>query len=494
MTTFGSSLLDRLLRRETPDNPLRSTLKSGNASQTRASKEISCIHFFGSHKIVDRQPKTVNELYGHEVSDYLPLGMIRIVLVLLLMAHTALSQNPEAGRHVADARNAVSNKNYASAYEHLLKAHAYHPYHQGILYQLGVMSALTGKPDESISYLRKALFVNAGYKLDIEELASVKDRQDFIQLIELQKELQVVVALSDTAFVLKDRGLHIESVAVDPKTGIAYAGSVRKRKIVSVDAKGTVRDFVTTGEHGLTAVLGLRVDSKRHSLWACSSPVEEMEGYDSLLPSRVSRFDLSTGKLIAHYEAPGTTGHIFGDLTMAPTGQVFVADSRTNEIYVVNEKSGTLERFLTAADFWNIQGISCTDDGRYLFISDYVKGPYRMDMASRKVIKVNAQSENSLKGIDGLIYHNGALLALQNGTYPLRVMRFRLNGTLDTITSAEIIDQGRPVLNEPTQGTVVGNDFYYVANSQWGGYDKNHKPKPSTALQDIVILKCRLQQ
>ena len=419
--------------------------------------------------------------------------MIRILVVFLFTFRAALGQNPEVGRHVAEARKAAANKDYAAAYDHLIKAHTYHPYHQGILYQLGVMSALTGKPDESIPYPRKALHINAAYKLDIQELTSIKDRPDFKALTQLQQELQSVMASSDTAFVFHDRLLHIESVDVDPKTGTAYAGSIRKRKIVAVDSKGAVSDFVETGKHGLTAVLGLRIDVTRQSLWACSSPMEEMEGYDSLLPSRVSRFDLRTGKLIAQYEASGGTGHIFGDLTIAPNGQVFVADSRTNEIYLVNEKSGTLERFLTDSDFWNIQGISFSDDGRYLFISDYVKGPYRLELPTRKLMKITSQVENSLKGIDGLLYDKGALIALQNGTFPFRVVRFQLNKSLDTITGAEILDQGRPELNEPTQGTIVGRDLYFVANSQWGGYDDKRKPKAVGELQDIVVLKYRLR-
>ena len=82
--------------------------------------------------------------------------MIRILVVFLFIFRAALGQNPDVGRYVAEAHKAAVNKDYAAAYDHLIKAHTYHPHHQGILYQLGVMSALTGKPNESIPYLRKA--------------------------------------------------------------------------------------------------------------------------------------------------------------------------------------------------------------------------------------------------------------------------------------------------------------------------------------------------
>lgn len=419
--------------------------------------------------------------------------MIRLACLFLLMASLAVAQNPEVNRYLAEARKALAGKDYPAAYDALTKAYAFHPYHQAILYNLGVMAAATGRPDESIPHLRKALHVNAGYKLDIPELATLKDRSDFQELLQLQKRLQTVVTHSDTAFVLKDRSLHVESVAIDAKTGTRYVGSVHKKKIVAIDNKGQATDFIAPGAHGLTAVLGLRVDPRGKFLWACSSPMEEMDGYDSLAPSRVFQFELPSGKLIASYEPPAPTGHVLGDLAIGPVGQVFVSDSRTNEIYVVNEATKKLDRFLTDSGFWNIQGITFTDDGKYLFISDYIKGPYRLELLNRNLIKLDIRTDNSLKGIDGLLWHKNSLLALQNGTSPLRVMRFMLNNTLDTLVTAEIIDQGRPELNEPTQGVIVGNEFYFVGNSQWGGYGKDHKPKPNVELQDIVVLKYKLR-
>lgn len=415
--------------------------------------------------------------------------MTRLILLLLLVTVSATAQSPEVNRYLNEARLAVTNKDYPLAYEKLTKAHALHPYHQAILYNLGVMAAATGHPDESIDYLKKALHINAGYKLDVPQLATLKDRSDFQALLELQTQLQQVVTNSDTAAVLKDRILHAECVTVDSKTGTMYIGSVRKRKIVAIDKDGKASDFTSSGENEMTAVLGLRLDGHGKFLWACSSPMEEMEGNDSLPPSYVFKFDLATRKLIAKYEPQVKTGHVFGDLAIAPDGRVFVSDTRTNEIYRVNEATKKLEKFFADTEFWNIQGISFSDDGKFLFVSDYIKGPYRLELATKKLVKLQTQVENSLKGIDGMLFYKGSLLALQNGTSPLRAMHFKLNATMDTIVGAEIIDQGRGELNEPTQGALVGNDFYYVATSQWGGYDQNKLPKAPKDLEDIVILK-----
>ncbi len=418
--------------------------------------------------------------------------MTRTLLLFLIVVGHAFGQSPELGRYMTEARKALAGKDYLLAYDNLIKAHAVHPYHQGILYQLGLTAAATGRSDESITYLRKALHINAGYKLDAPELVSLKDHTDFQELVALQKKLQTPVINSDTAMVYHNRTLHVESVARDGSTGVTYLGAVHQGTIISA-GKMMGSPLVDKGKFGLTSVLGLRLDKSGEFLWACSSPMEELDGYDSLAPSRVFKFKKS-GKLVAQFEAPVKTGHIFGDLNIHPTtGAVFVSDSRTNEIYRVNESTKKLDLFFISPEFWNLQGICFSDDGKYLFISDYIKGPFRLDLASRQLVKLNSTVENSLKGIDGLLFYKGTLIALQNGTSPFRAMRFVLNDNLDTIVRAEIIDQGHPALGEPTQGTIVGDELYYVANSQWGGYTNDHKLKPENELQDVVILKCKLK-
>ncbi len=420
--------------------------------------------------------------------------MKKLTLLLLFITLAAPAQEKDLNYYLAEARKFSSAKDYVQAYAMMAEAHKLHPYHQGILYQLGILGALTNRPEESVANLRKAIYINAGYKLaEQPELVVLKDRADFQELLRLQQQLQAPIVHSDTAFVLRDRSLHIESVTLDPASGSFYLGSVHKRKIVSVDKSGRVKDFTTSGQDGLTAVFGVRVDPKGKSLWACSSPMEEMQEYDSTAKSVVSHYELKTGKLLSQYRPTEKLGHVFGDLIMNSKGEVFVSDSKNNVLFKVNEKAGTLELYFSSDEFWNLQGLAFSPDDRYLFISDYIKGPFRLDTKSKELIKIKSNIDASLKGVDGLSYHQGSLIALQNGTFPFRATRYTLNATFDTITGSTIIDQAHPAMNEPTIGTVDKDVFYYVATSQWGGYDNKHQIKDSAQLQDIVILKYNLR-
>ncbi len=420
--------------------------------------------------------------------------MRKFTLIFLFITLAASAQDKDLNYYVSSSRKFAEVKDYEHAYIMMAEAHKLHPYHQGILYQLGILGALTNRPEESVQYLRKAIHINAGYKLaDQPDLAVLQDRPDFRELLDLQKKLLTPVIHSDTALVLRDRTLHIESVALDAATGTYYLGSIRQRKIVMVDKNGNVKDFTVPGQHRLAAVFGVRIDPNTRTLWVCSSPIEEMQGYDSLAMSTVSQFDLKSGALLRQYTPAEKSGHVFGDLILNSKGEVFVTDSKNNIIYKANDKTASLDVFFSSDEFWNVQGISFSYQERYLFISDYIKGPYRLNVETKELIKIKSNVETSLKGIDGLTYFKGSLIALQNGTSPFRATRFTLNAFMDTIIGSTPIDQAHPAMNEPTLGTVVKNVFYYVANSQWGGYDEKHQIKDASQLQDIVVLKSELK-
>jgi hypothetical protein len=220
----------------------------------------------------------------------------------------------------------------------------------------------------------------------------------------------------------------------------------------------------------------------------------EMENYDTLSTSHVYKYDLN-GKLLAKY-SPELTGKdfIFGDLLLNKNGEVFISDTQNNTIFKVNETTNKLESFFTSEQFWNIQGITFSEDEKYLFIADYIKGIYRLNPKTKELAPLVKGISVSLKSVDGLLWYQNSLIAIQNGVVPMRVTRYFLNPTLDTITGFEIIDRAHPAFNEPTNGCIVGNTLYYVANSQWGGYDEKHQLKTEDQLQDIVILKADLHK
>src|SRR5260370_6225784 len=82
----------------------------------------------------------------------------------------------ELQKFYSEAMAAYKAKDYSQFYEKIKGANKIHPYHQGVLYQLGIAAALTGKKSEAIQNLKKAILINTDFKLEgIVDFISIKD-------------------------------------------------------------------------------------------------------------------------------------------------------------------------------------------------------------------------------------------------------------------------------------------------------------------------------
>lgn len=418
--------------------------------------------------------------------------MKRFILFFFFLAVSWAYGQSNLQEYMTASREAYKAKDNKKFYDMIVAAHKLHPYHQGILYNAGIAAALNGLPDEAFSYLRKAILIKADYNLDIDDLASLRTLPQFNEIKTLQAELQQQVVHSDTAFIIRQKDLHIESIAPGERPGIFYLGSIHKRKIIQSDEKGNITDFTTSAQDGLTSVFGIKVDKKNNILWACASPMPEMENFDSVSRSGLFKYDLKSKKLIKRYAPATRRDHTFGDLTLDAKGMPFVSDSKNNVIYSLDD-SGNLTEFFASDQFWSLQGLTFSDDGKYLFIADYVKGIFRLRLDDKVLIQLPAAFDLAVKSVDGLTFYKNNLIAIQNLVVPMRATAYKLNGTKDKLAGYEIIDRGHAAFNEPTIGCLLNDDFYYVANSLWSGYTQDHQLKPETQLQDVVILKTNLK-
>ena len=412
--------------------------------------------------------------------------------VLFLMGYFALAQGYQ--HFYSEAKKALDEKRYPEFYTLIKKANELHPYHQTILWYAGVAAAVNDKPDESIAFLTKAININTGYDLDDPDLDTIRELPAFQQLIRLKEKLSLAVIHSDTGYVIQDRQLHLECVAFDPTDKTLYGGSIHKRKIIKINCEGVVSDFTQAEQYGMGSIFGLRVDVKNRILWACSSAIPEMQHYDSTLAPGLFQFDIKTGMMVKTYRPLDTLrNHIFGDLVLDSKGIPYVSDSRNNVIYKYDHKHGELRPYFSSKEFWSIQGLCFSADDNQLYIADYVKGIFMLDVKIMKLSKVNAQYDLSLKGTDGILFYKNSLITIQNGVQPNRVVRHYLDASGSSLTRYEYIDNAHPAFGEPTIGSLNDNNLFYVANSQWSVYE-NGKIKDPAELHPIVILKYVLKE
>ena len=278
---------------------------------------------------------------------------------------------------------------------------------------------------------------------------------------------------------------HPDGVAYDARRRRFCLGSVRLRRVSCKNHDGTIVDY--GNKAGLWSVLGIAAAANGH-LWLATVALPETSGFTPALRGKTAlvEIDPATDAVVTRVEAPlDSLEHSFGDITVAPDGSVIVSDG-----------VGTLHRFragklepLGAPRSWvSPQGITSSPDGKRLFVADYSRGVFRVDPVTGAATQLTSPTGTTLLGIDGLAYHNGNLVAIQNGIRPYRVVRLHLDRTASRIESLEVLESNHPQFDEPTTGVVVGDRYYFIANSHWPAFAEGKTPEAKVSAPLLMVL------
>lgn len=428
----------------------------------------------------------------------LKLFVAAALLACSLFSAGASAQNDvvkDVRYYMQQATQAYRAKDYAAYLENMKQALNLRQEHPTLMYNLAGAYALNGNKSEAIGWLGKVAAMGLIYAAaEDEDFASIKDSEEFKNLLQKFEANKAPINHSTPAFTLEEKGLITEGLAYDSATGTFYVSSAHKRKILSVDKKGAAREF-SSGQDGLWSVMGMKVDAKRRHLWVASTAIPQMMNFTEADKNRtgVFKYDLKTGKLIKKYLLPETTKpHTFGDLAVHPSGDVYVTDSQTPAIYVISRATDALELYAGPEPFGSPQGLDFSADGKYLFVADYGRGIFVSEVKSKKFVKLERPENVSLLGVDGLYFHKGSLIAVQNGSRPHRIVRAFLNPAMNRVERLEVIEANHPLFDEPTLGVVAGDKFYFIANSQWGSVNEQGQLAPADKLKQPLILKAKL--
>jgi hypothetical protein len=240
-------------------------------------------------------------------------------------------------------------------------------------------------------------------------------------------------------------------------------------------------------------MIALKVDPKRRILWATEVA---LDGFSSCRSkdwgrSAVLIYELSSRRLLHRIEGPPNTA--LGDMVLTNEGDAIISDGDRGGIYRFKRNSERIER-VDAGDFISPQTPVFLPDQRHLIVPDYLRGLGILDLRTKAVSWIPMDGRHALNGIDGLYLSGHTLLATQNGTSPERVIRFGLALSLRQVNSESIIERATTSLGDPTHGVIIGDDFYYIANSGWDTLDDHGNRKPGAAITDALIMRAPVQE
>jgi hypothetical protein len=421
-----------------------------------------------------------------------------IVLCLLVLNYlSAFAQTfAEMNESRLAERKAVADyraKNFPSFLENMRKANDLRPNHSRLIYNLAIAYALNNQPNESLNRLEQLVKMGLAFQIEKDDdFKSLFENKRFKQIQQQMNRHKLPVNNSKQAFSLKQKDLITEGIAYNPKTKTFYISSIHQRKIIAVKNSQT-QDFSTEAD-GLWSVSGMRVDAKRQILWVCSSAFPQMKGFKKEDDGKagIFKYDLKTGKLLKKYLLSNESEkHALGDLVLNKKGDVFATDSISPYIYFIDSKTDKLEIFVKSDLFSSLQGAAFTPDEKTMVVADYGKGIFKIEMQTKQITQLKPASNVTILGLDGFYWHRGKLIAIQNGINPQRVVSFTMNPQMTQIIDFETLEANHPNFNEPTLGVIIGNELFYIANSQWELVNEKAELQ-SEKLKNPVILKLKL--
>jgi sugar lactone lactonase YvrE len=430
------------------------------------------------------------------------MPLLILVLLGLALAVPGAAQHPAADSAQA-ARDAwrqavplIRRKEWAPAREHARRAFEAWPAQP---FYVAAYASLSARMSDTAQTVRALTHLaDLGLGLDVaadSDFALVKNAAALRGVVRRLAANAAPMAKSVVAATLAEADFFPEGMSHDPARGVWYLGSIRHRKVTRIARGGAADDIVKAGQDGLWAVFGVRADPASGTLWVTTAAIPQMAGYVPADSGRsgIYAFDLSTGRLKARYLLPPSApGHLLGDLVVAPNGDVYATDSQDPAIWRVLKGGSEAQEFLRHPLFRSLQGPAVDPAGRTLYVADYSHGVLAVDLNTRETSVLATPPRTTALGIDGLAWHAGSLVGVQNGVAPPRIVRLALDGRGRRIIGIEVIDRQLALATEPTIGTVWGKSFFYVANSQWESYDQAGRLKAGVRLEPPRILEITL--
>lgn len=411
--------------------------------------------------------------------------MKNILLLNLLISSFILSSQSLRDLY-KEGVTAYEQKDYQTFKNRMFAIDSMRPNYPPAIYNLASAYALLGEKEKSFQKLNQFILMSAydAFEED-EDFLSLQAEPQFYQLLDKRMELsrEISVKIDQELSLINS---HPESITYSKKLKAFFIGGVRDGHIWMMK-NGQAPNIWTATTSDSWAIMGLDVSADGKHLWVCTTALDNHQHVQKEDMEKVSvlKYDIKKKRLIKKYVLPPK--HVFGDLVVDKKGNVFISDSQTNHIYTISKEKEELERFMDLSNqAFSLQGLTLNDDQTQLFVSDYISGIYKLDISKKKIIHLNTTEQVLLKGIDGLYYQDGYLIALHNGTRPNRVVKYQLDTSENQIVNKQILAQAG-LLDEPTQGTFIGNTFYYIANSPWGAYNEETGFKPAN--QTLIIGK-----
>jgi len=279
-----------------------------------------------------------------------------------------------------------------------------------------------------------------------------------------------------------------EGIAIDAKTEKLYLNSLKENKIVSSNLDGSdTSEFIKSSQHGYLSGFGMTI--KGDTLFALGNSHFRPNNESVLL-----LLNTKTAQLIDSFTLKDSLFHYLNDVAISSEGNIYITDSESNRIYTVKHKRSQLEVFLENDEIANSNGISISDDNKYLYVASYRNGIRVVDIKSKTILN---QPNEDYTGIDGMKYYKNSLIAIVNArrdTLKQGVFRFYLDDSKTRILRKEQLVPYGDHFVLPTTFDIIDDHLFYVINTQLDNLDEvSNDIKDKSKLESYELMKLKIE-
>ncbi|WPB79263.1 SMP-30/gluconolactonase/LRE family protein [Archangium violaceum] len=412
----------------------------------------------------------------------MPVSLLRAALLLLFLSgcRTASNHSPPLDPEVAG----------------LLQQLRAAPDDGLATYELAARYAALGENEQALRWMERLEALRWSYGVGDAHFGALARAPEYREVAARLAALHPRVARSRPAFTLAEKALTPEGITYDPVTDTFFVSSIRKRKVVSLARNGQLRDFTGSGQDGLLGVLGMKVDAERRHLWVASYASRGMENAkpEERGHSGLFQYDLRTGGLLRRFALGNQPrANLVNDIALDASGDVFVTNSERGTVSVLRAGTEALVPLMPEGTLPYPNGIALSEDGARLYVA-HSQGIASVEPSTGRHTPVRAPPGVLLAGLDGMSIYRGSLIGVQNGFGRGRIVRFHFGADPTRVEREEPLESGNPLFDIPTTGTVVGNTFVYIANSQLRRRGPEGELLPPEQLDETVLLQVALDE
>jgi hypothetical protein len=383
-----------------------------------------------------------------------------------------------------DGMTALDKGDTATALNDFARAQAILPDSPSIL----LLQAQTFLKEKRKAEAKAALldYLRRGNLLDLAKNAEFNAIWDS----DLENQLQTnQTTVGDMEGLTALKGFHIvEGLAYAPERSQLYLSSIHDGKVILTSPEGA-RDVIDFRPGVAAWGLGLRDDV----LWASTVHSRQTVGYDPAKPvsSKLVAFSAMDGKIVSTVTDPAEPDREFGHLLLG-RDDLYVADTAHGEVLRLTGYGKELEVLIPEGYMDSPQGLAENADATALMVTDFISGLYRVDLTTGEMTRLLPPADGNLLGITSLSRYGDDLIAVQNGLKPNRILRLHMSADWSQVEKVETLLRSPKLLSQPSQGVVAGEEFVFVASSQWDHLDDLGNAKtddPAPAVIGVIKLQ-----